>query len=80
MEVMRVERRLRFDGEKATVVVIFGEEEDEGAVCGGDGDGLVVVGLDLGAKKREIICCFCLPMVVEVVVEEEEEEVKGFFR
>lgn len=76
MEVMRVERRLRFDGEKATVVVIFGEEEDEGAVCGG---GLEVVGLDLGAKKREIICCFCLPMVVEVVVEE-EEEVKGFFR
>jgi hypothetical protein len=43
----------------------------DGAVCGGGGGGgggLVEVGLDLGAKKREIICCFCLPMVVEVVV------------
>ena len=39
------------DGEKGTVVVIFGEEKDEGAVWCGDGGGLVVVGLDLGAKK-----------------------------
>ena len=46
--------------------VILGDgEEDEDAVVlvvvGGGVDGLVAFGL--GAKKREMICCFCLHMV-----------------
>ena len=59
-------RSLRFAGEKGTVAVILGDgEEDEDAmvlvVVGGGVDGLVAFGL--GAKKREMICCFCLHMV-----------------
>ena len=51
---------------KGTVTVIFGDgEEDKDAVVlvvvGGGVDGLVAFGL--GAKKREMICCFCLHMV-----------------
>lgn len=37
----------------------FGREEDESFA-----DGV----LDLGAKKREITCCFCFPILVVVVV------------
>lgn len=53
------EVRRRLEGEKVTVAEIFGggvEEEDEG---GAGLDGI----LDLGAKKRDITCCFCLPIV-----------------
>lgn len=59
----------RLEGEKVTVVEIFG-----GGVGGfgsedGDGDGDDGIededdegALDLGAKKREITCCFCFPI------------------
>lgn len=55
------EVRRRLEGEKVTVAEIFGggvEEEDEKE--GGEGlDGI----LGLEAKKRDITCCFCLPIV-----------------
>lgn len=53
----------RFAGEKVTVVVILG------VGVGGEGEETVFEGvvpeaevLDLGAKKREITCCFCFPI------------------
>ena len=61
----------RLEGEKVTVVEILG-----GGVSGfgredGDGDGDDGIededdegALDLGAKKREITCCFCFPMAL----------------
>lgn len=45
------------------MVVILGEDD------GGGGGSVVDKGvLGFGAKKREITCCFCLPMFVAVVV------------
>lgn len=76
------ELRRRLEGEKVTVAEILGggvggfrregsasgfEEEEGEEVEGFNGV------LDLGAKKREITCCFCLPIMVVVVVMEEEE-------
>ena len=62
VEARWVERSFRFEGEKETVVFTLGDgiggggrEEDERF----DG-GVGVAGL--GAKKREMTCCFCLPM------------------
>ena len=63
----------RLEGEKVTVVEIFGggvggfgSEDGDGD---GDGDGDDGIededdegALDLGAKKREITCCFCFPI------------------
>lgn len=66
-----MERSFRLDGEKETVVetlagggggsgFAFGSgEEDEGSAGNGD-DGV----WDLGAKNREMTCCFCLPMTM----------------
>lgn len=68
------ERRARLAGEKATVAVILGggvggslgfDGGDEGGNEEEEGDeGSGVLGL--GAKKREITCCFCFPMAEEV--------------
>lgn len=57
-----------------TVAVILGGGVDEfrrGDCDGGGDDGGEVEdgeedGLGLGAKKREIACCFCFPMTVAV--------------
>lgn len=71
-EAIWSDKSFRFDGENDTVAEIlagdgdgsefgFGTgkcgEEDEGSADFGD-DGVFV----LGAKNREIICCFCFPM------------------
>lgn len=50
----------RFEGEKVTVVEILGGFWDDCEGSSFEGD------LGLGAKKREIICCFCFPMVMVV--------------
>ena len=86
------ELRRRLEGEKVTVAEILGggvggfrregfasgfEEEEGEEVEGFNGV------LDLGAKKREITCCFCLPimvMMVVVVVMVEEEEVRANYK
>ena len=54
------EVRRRLEGEKVTVAEIlwggvggFGSED-----CDGEGEGVS----GLGAKKREMTCCFCFPM------------------
>ncbi|KAF2320375.1 hypothetical protein GH714_027327 [Hevea brasiliensis] len=64
VEVRWAERSFLLAGEKETVAEILGveagDEEDEGVV--GRVDGSLV--LALGAKKREITCCFCLPMLL----------------
>lgn len=74
-EAVRWERRERLEGEKATVAVILGGGVGGGGWAGfnggGDDDdeedeGFVVLGF--GAKKREMTCCFCFPMVVAVVM------------
>lgn len=57
MEEMNWELRARLAGEKLTVVEIFGGGGGEEGV-GFDGV------LGFGAKKREITCCFCLPIVI----------------
>lgn len=62
-----MERSLRFEGENDTVVLTEGDgsggggtEEDKGFDSGiGADDG----SLDLGAKNREMTCCFCLPIL-----------------
>ena len=85
------ELRRRLEGEKVTVAEILGggvggfrregsasgfEEEEGEEVEGFNGV------LDLGAKKREITCCFCLPIMVMmvVVVMVEEEEVRANYK
>ncbi|GER46658.1 leucine-rich repeat protein kinase family protein [Striga asiatica] len=52
--------RIRLAGEKETVVAILGGGV-EGGFCGCGGPG-VASAEGLGAKKREMTCCFCLPM------------------
>lgn len=51
------------EGERETVAEIWGE--DLGGAGGGgeeeEGDG----GSDLGAKKREMVCCFGFPMATK---------------
>lgn len=48
----------RLAGEYETVVAILG-----GGVAGGGFEGCAgAEGLGLGAKKREITCCFCFPI------------------
>lgn len=63
-EVRWDDRSFLLAGEKETVAEILGleigDEEDGGAVGGVD-ESLI---LGLGAKKREITCCFCLPMLL----------------
>lgn len=65
------EERRRLEGEKVTVAEILGGGvggvEDGGG--GGEGEGFSGV-LGFEAKKRDITCCFCLPMTVVVVVVE----------
>lgn len=61
--VVKWEVRRRLEGEKVTVAEILGmgvgeEEEEEGGVLG------------LGAKKREITCCFCFPIWTLVMTDE----------
>lgn len=66
VEVRWVERSLRFEGEKETVAFTLGDGiggeggdgEDEGFAGGVGVDGV----LGLGAKKREMTCCFCFPI------------------
>ena len=67
----RWEERRRFEGEKVTVAEILGggvdgfgreegnDEEDEVLGEVDDDDGA----LGLGAKKRDMTCCFSFPMV-----------------
>lgn len=83
------ELRRRLEGEKVTVAEILGGGvggfRREGSAFAFEEEGEEVEGfngvLDLGAKKREITCCFCLPiMVVVVMVEEEEEEVRANYK
>lgn len=64
------EERRRLEAEKETVAEILGGgvggfgREDEGiGVFDGDEEEEVVGVLGLGAKKREMTCCFCFPMV-----------------
>lgn len=59
-EASREERR-RFEGEKETTAAILGSGVDGD---GEDGEGSDGRGGDLalGAKKRDITCCFCLPI------------------
>lgn len=62
--------RRRLEGEKVTVAEILGGGVAEFSREGGgleDCEG--EDGLGLGAKKREMTCCFCFPM--------EEESVSG---
>lgn len=67
-----VRRRLR--GEYVTVAEILGGGVDEfgrgdcdgGGDDGGEVDVVEEDGFGLGAKKREIACCFCFPMTVAV--------------
>lgn len=49
----------RLAGEKETVLVILGG--GVGGFCGCEGAGVVE---EVGAKKREMTCCFCFPMAV----------------
>jgi hypothetical protein len=57
------------DGEKLTVAVILGVEGvGRGEEEGGGGSVVGGGGLGLGAKKREMTCCFCLPIFVVVGV------------
>lgn len=71
------ELRRRLDGEKVTVAEILGDgvggfgREGFGVEEEGEGEEGFDGVLDLGAKKREITCCFCLPITaVEVAVVE----------
>lgn len=85
------EVRSRLEGEKETVAEILGGGVDgfgrEG--CGteekqeeeGEGEAFEGV-LVLGAKKRDITCCFCLPIVtvvMDVVVVEVRTVLQGGF-
>jgi hypothetical protein len=58
------------DGEKLTVAEILGVEGvgREGEEAGGGGSVVGGGGFGLGAKKREMTCCFCLPIFVVVGV------------
>lgn len=68
-EWLRWEERRRLEGENSTVAVILGggvggsgfkgfkEEEEEGEDGGGG-----FWGLGLGAKNRDMTCCFCFPI------------------
>jgi hypothetical protein len=57
------------DGEKLTVAEILGVEGvGRGEEEGGGGSVVGGGGLGLGAKKREMTCCFCLPIFVVVGV------------
>ncbi|MFS7936768.1 hypothetical protein Hanom_Chr05g00419621 [Helianthus anomalus] len=58
---MRWEVRRRLRGEKVTVAEILGDVDG-----GGDGGG--EEGLGFGAKKREMTCCFCFPIVMTMTV------------
>jgi hypothetical protein len=68
------EERRRLEGEKVTVAEIlgggvggFGREGREVEEGGGKGEGFGGA-LGFEAKKRDITCCFCLPMTVVVLV------------
>ena len=68
------EARRRLDGGKVTVaeilgggVGVFGREEGGDDDDDDEGFGAVACGvgvLGLGAKKRDMTCCFCFPMAV----------------
>lgn len=64
----RDETTFRFAGENETVAAILGGGVCCGGGSGGGGDEAdeeAVVLLDLGAKKREITCCFCFPIEID---------------
>lgn len=81
------ELRRRLEGEKVTVAEILGggvggfRREGSASAFEEEVEGFNGV-LDLGAKKREITCCFCLPIMVMmvVVVMVEEEEVRANYK
>ena len=80
------ELRRRLEGEKVTVAEILGGgvggfRREGSASAFEEVEGFNGV-LDLGAKKREITCCFCLPIMVMMVVVEmvEEEEVRANYK
>lgn len=80
-EEVRWEERRRLEGENVTVAVILGvgvcgsgfkgvgeeEEEEDGGFRG----------LDLGAKKRDMTCCFCFPIAAMVSDFGSEQETQG---
>lgn len=76
VEARWADRSFRFEGENETVVLTLGDEITGGGGGGGgegeddkgfDGGGVEAAGiLGLEAKKREITCCFCLPMFGQI--------------